>query len=149
MFLEAPLSVVWNLVGDPERHPQWWPRVLEVSGQSFDEGSNYAQVVRNPLGGRLASRMHIDRLDDLREIQMSCNRTGTIAHWLLTEAEGGTFVEIELGMNPKNAGGRVFDAVLGRMYFQRWIETSLEGLRSASEAAAAQKPRPPGQPLQD
>jgi uncharacterized protein YndB with AHSA1/START domain len=135
-FMDAPLPVVWDLVGDPEQHPLWWPRVLEVSGRSFDEGSNYAQVTRNPLGAKFESQMHIDRLEDMREIEMSCNRTGTKARWLLTEAEGGTFVEVELGMLPRNAGARIFDSVFGRAYFRRWVDSSLDGLRAASEQAA-------------
>lgn len=133
VFLDAPLPVVWELVGNPERHPQWWPRVIHVHGRSFDEGANYAQVIRNPLGSKMESQMHIDRLEDMSEIEMSCNRTGTRARWLLTEAEGGTFVDVELGMNPIGAGNRIFDALLGRAYFRRWAEHSLKGLRSASE----------------
>ena len=135
VFLDAPLPVVWDLVGDPAKHPQWWPRVLEVSGESFDEGANYAQVTRNPVGSELETQIHIDRLEDLREVEMSCTKTGTHARWLLTEAEGGTFVEVELGMIPVSTSSRIFDAVFGRLYFRRWAESSLEGLREASEQA--------------
>ena len=40
--------------------------------------------------------MKIDRLEDLREIRMRCTKTGTYAHWTLTEARGNTFVDVEL-----------------------------------------------------
>ena len=36
------------------------------------------------------------------------------AHWLLTDAQGDTFVDVEMGMQPKSTGDKVFDAVLGR-----------------------------------
>ena len=29
-FIEAPVEVVWDLIADVERHPEWWPRVIEV-----------------------------------------------------------------------------------------------------------------------
>lgn len=138
-FVDAPLAVVWELVGDPGRHPSWWPRVLEVSGERFEEGANYAQVTRNPFGARLHTRMQIDHLDDMHEIEMSCQTTGTRARWLLTEAEGGTFVEVELGLDPRSIGSRLFDSLLGPAYFRRWTERSLAGLRAAGEDAARER----------
>ena len=29
-FIDAPVDVVWELIADVERHPEWWPRVVEV-----------------------------------------------------------------------------------------------------------------------
>jgi uncharacterized protein YndB with AHSA1/START domain len=26
--IDAPIEVVWELVGDPNRHPEWFPRVI-------------------------------------------------------------------------------------------------------------------------
>jgi hypothetical protein len=48
--LNAPLEVVWGLVGTPGRYPEWWPRVIEVRGERFEEGDEYAQVTKNPIG---------------------------------------------------------------------------------------------------
>jgi uncharacterized protein YndB with AHSA1/START domain len=45
-LINASPTSVWELVGNPQRHPEWWPRVIEVRGEQFDEGSNYAQVTR-------------------------------------------------------------------------------------------------------
>ena len=70
-------------------------------------------------------------MDDMREIRIVCQDTGMYAHWLLTDAQGGTFVDVEMGMEPRTAGNRVFDAVIGRMYFRRWLEQSLDALRAA------------------
>ena len=62
------------------------------------------------------------------------------AHWLLTDAQGSTFVDVEMGMDPRTAGTRVFDAVLGRMYFRRWLEQSLDALRARGRAARSARP---------
>jgi len=126
-LINAPPTRVWELVGDPQRHPEWWPRVIEVRGEQFDEGSNFAQVTRSPTG-RIETFMRVERLEDLREIRMRCTQTGTYARWLLTEAQGNTFVDVEFGMDPIGLGNRVFDATLGKLYFRRWLEQSLAAL---------------------
>jgi uncharacterized protein YndB with AHSA1/START domain len=48
--IDAPVEDVWRLVGDPRRHPEWFPRVVEVNGQRFEEGEEYAQVTRSGRG---------------------------------------------------------------------------------------------------
>ena len=131
-LLDAPLQKVWELVGDPRRHPEWWPRVIEVRGERFDEGSNYAQVTRDPTGV-VTTDFVVERLDDMHEIQMRCITTGTYSRWLMTEARGGTFVDAEFGMDPTTVGNRVFAATAGRLYFRRWLEQSLEALEDAAE----------------
>jgi len=130
-YLEASLEDVWDLVGSPNRYPEWWPRVVEVRGQRFEEGDEYAQVTEDPVGGKSETNFLLERREDLREIRMSCDLTGMYADWLLTSAQGGTFVELEMGMQPKRMGDRVFDKTLGNSYFRRWSSQSLEGLRSA------------------
>jgi hypothetical protein len=136
---------VWDLVGNPRRHPEWWPRVIEVQGEQFDEGSNYAQVTRGAMG-RIETTMTLDHLEDLREIHMRCMTTGTYARWLLTEAQGSTFVDVEFGMDPIGVGNRVFDSTFGRLYFRRWLEQSLAALEDVAAPDADQaSPADPGQ----
>jgi Polyketide cyclase / dehydrase and lipid transport len=129
--IDAPLEVVWGLVGSPRRYPEWWPRVIEVRGERFEEGDEYVQVTDSP-GGKAETGFLLERRDDLREIRMSCQHTGMYAHWSLTPAQGGTFVDLEMGMDPKRLGQLVFDAALGRRYFRRWSEQSLEALADSS-----------------
>jgi uncharacterized protein YndB with AHSA1/START domain len=131
--LDAPLESVWELVGTPRRHPEWWPRVIEVRGERFEEGDHYAQVTKDPFGGKAETNFLLERLSDLREIRMTCELTGMYANWLLTEAQGGTFVEVEIGMQARRFGDRVFDRTLGQSYFRRWTSESLDGLREALE----------------
>jgi uncharacterized protein YndB with AHSA1/START domain len=126
--IDAPVEAVWSLVGDPRRHPEWFPRVIEVNGERIDEGERYAQVTRSGRG-KVETDFLIERLDDLHEIRFACQTTGMYAHWLLTDAQGGTFVDVEMGMQPKSTGDKVFDAVFGRVYFRRWLDESLDALR--------------------
>ena len=130
-LIDAPPGRVWDLVGDPRRHPELWPRVVEVRGEEFDEGRNYAQVTRDPTGSS-ETVMKIERLEDLREIHMRCTETGMYSHWTLTEARGDTFVDVEIGMDPVGVAPRVFDAVLGKLYFRRWLDQSLAALKEAA-----------------
>ncbi len=124
--------MVWAFVGTPSRYPEWWPRVIEVRGESFEEGDEYVQVTRDLGGSRAETSFLLERRDDLREIRMSCQLTGMYAHWFLTPAQGGTFVEVEMGMEPRSFGYRVFDRTLGSRYFRRWSEQSLHALRDAA-----------------
>ena len=130
VHLDAPLEVVWGFVGTPSRYPQWWPRVVEVRGERFEEGDEYAQVTKDPTGS-VHTNFLLERREDLRHIRMSCQLTGMYASWVLTPAQGGTFVELEMGMQPKRLSDRLFDATLGTSYFRRWSSQSLEGLRAA------------------
>jgi Polyketide cyclase / dehydrase and lipid transport len=129
--LDSPLDVVWELVGTPSSYPEWWPRVIEVRGERFEEGDEYAQVTKDPIG-RTESSFLLERRDDLRAIRISCQLTGMYAEWLLMPAQGGTFVEVEMGMEARRLGDRIFDRTLGKSYFRRWTSGSLDGLREAA-----------------
>ncbi len=139
-MIDAPVEQVWQLVGDPRRHPEWFPRVIEVNGERFDEGEEYAQVTREPSGKVVRTDFLIERMDNLREIRFACQKTGMYAHWLLTDAQGDTFVDVEMGMQPKHVGQKVFDAVAGRRYFTRWLDQSIDALRRIAGRSA---PAPP------
>jgi hypothetical protein len=132
--LDAPIDVVWGLVATPSRYPEWWPRVIEVRGERFEEGDEYAQVTDTPTG-KFESSFLLERRDDLRRIRMSCSLTGMYADWLLTEAGGGTFLELEMGMQPQRLSDRLFDMATGRSYFRRWSRQSLEALAQAVRTA--------------
>ncbi|HKN94326.1 MAG TPA: SRPBCC family protein [Thermoleophilaceae bacterium] len=126
-LIKAPIERVWELVGDPARHPEWFPRVVEVRGDSFRPGDVFVQVTRQPLRN-MQTTLEIDRLEDMRELSFHCRDTGTYTHWLLTPARGDTFVEAQFGMEPNGVIYRVFDATAGRAYFRHWIEQSLNAL---------------------
>jgi len=137
--LDVPLDAVWKLVATPNRYPEWWPRVIEVRGERFEEGDEWVQVTQSP-SGKIETHMLLERREDLRGIRMRCELTGTYADWLLTSAQGGTFVELELGMQPARASDRLFDLTLGRSYFRRWTKDSLAGLEVASRSVVSAAP---------
>jgi hypothetical protein len=130
--IEAPIDRVWELVGDPRRHPDWLPRVLEVRGDRFETGAVYMQVTRTPLGRHMETSLVIDELVELRSLKFHCLDTGMHSTWLLTPARDETFVEAEFGMAPSKLPDRVFDAALGRAYFRRWLEQSFRALGEAA-----------------
>ena len=131
-IIERPPEDVWALLGDPQRHPEWWPRVVEVRGQRFERGDSYAQVTKVPLG-RQETTFIVDERDELGAIRMRCVETGMYADWRLTEAQASTFLDVEMGMDPQGIGNRLFDAAAGRLYFRRWLQQSIEGLKAAAE----------------
>jgi hypothetical protein len=131
-LIEAPVTTVWELIGDVDRHPEWWPKVVEVECEGLDEGCNYRMVTKSPMGGSSEMAIEVERLEGCRELLIRCINTGTYCRWLLTEARGGTFVDAEFGMDPRTMGTRVFDALAGKRYFRRWVGQSLDGLRTAA-----------------
>lgn len=146
--LDLAIEDVWRLVGDIREHPKWWPRVMDVQCDGIEQGCRYRQVTKQPIG-KIETTMCVERLDGCREILVRCLDTGTYARWLLTEAQGGTFLDVEFGIYPQDVPRRVFDVVAGKRYFRRWLEQSLDGLRDASGATRAQargSPPPQGAP---
>jgi hypothetical protein len=136
-LVEAPVSAVWELVGDPLRYPEWLPRVFEIQGRRFDEGAEFVQVSRQPLVGRDEAHFLIDRIEELREIRMHCTISGMFVHWQLTEAQGGTFVDAEFGMDPLRRRDRLIDFTIGRRFFRRWLVEAVESLKRATTQRAA------------
>jgi uncharacterized protein YndB with AHSA1/START domain len=131
-FIDAPVERVWELVGDPNRHPEWWPEVLEVECADLKEGCRYRGVAKGPFGAA-AHDLLIDRLEECREVSIFCEGTGVTTRFVLAEAQGGTFVEGCFTIEPNTIGMKVIGAVAGRRFMHSWLESSLENLKSASE----------------
>jgi uncharacterized protein YndB with AHSA1/START domain len=130
-IIEAPVETIWELIGDPSRHPDWWPQVVEVEGLPRVElDARYRQVTRSPLG-QVETTFEIEQLAELEEIRVRCTDTGMYARWLLTPAQEGTFADLETGMEPTSFKNRLFDAILGKRFFRRLTESALDGLRGA------------------
>jgi ribosome-associated toxin RatA of RatAB toxin-antitoxin module len=132
-LVDAPASAVWKLVGDPSRYPEWLPRVFEIQGERFEEGAQFIQVSHQPVVGRDEAHFLIDRMDELREIRMHCTISGMFVQWQLTDAQGGTFLDAEFGMDPLRTRDRLIDATVGRRFFRRWLDEAMDGLKRAAE----------------
>lgn len=134
-LINAPVAEVWDLLGDPNRHPEWWPRVLVSECQEVEQGCNYRAVVSNPFGRSEEHDLTIESLENCHEILIRCQEVGVWHRFLLTEAQGGTFVDAEFGLEPRKLGDKIFERVGGRFFMRRWLTASIEGLREAADPA--------------
>jgi hypothetical protein len=135
-FVDAPVGVVWDLISDVERHPEWWPRVIEVECEGLEDGCTYRQLTQTPIG-KDEMNLLIERRDELRNLHIRCLNTGTFVGFEITEARGGTFVDGEMGMEPQGLRARVIDATAGRRYSSDWISKTLVALEDAAKARSA------------
>jgi hypothetical protein len=126
LMIDAPVERVWQLIGDVNRHPLWWPRVEEVQCDLLEEGCTYRQVTKSPRG-RIKTTISIESLDDCHELRVRCLDTGMYANFLLTPAQDGTFVDGELGIE-EHGMAKLFAG----SFVRRWIAQSLDGLRRAA-----------------
>jgi hypothetical protein len=130
-FIGAPVEVVWGLLADVDRHPEWWPRVVAVKCEGLEEGCTYHEVAETPFGRQELIPL-IEKRDECRELRIRCLNTGTFVRFALTAAREGTFLEGEMGMEPEGVRARVFDVVAGKRYFRNWMEQTLEALDEAA-----------------
>jgi hypothetical protein len=142
-FIDAPVDVVWGLVRDVNRHPDWWPKVVEVECDGLEQGCTYRQVTETPFGYQQLDVV-VDRLEELRELRIRCANTGTFVDLALTPAGTGTFVDARFGMEPLSTRTRIFDLVAGKRYFRRWLEQSLDAMQRVVREQAAVAPLPSG-----
>jgi Polyketide cyclase / dehydrase and lipid transport len=139
--IDAPVERVWDLVGDPNRHPDWWPEMVEVDCADLHEGCRYRGVVKGVVGADehelLVERLELENLDGCREVAIFCEGTGVTTSFMLTEAQGGTFVEGRFSVDPASLGMRVLSAVAGRRFLRSWLDRSLHNLKTAAERTAS------------
>jgi hypothetical protein len=64
---------------------------------------------------------------------MKCQFTGFYAHWVLTQAQDGTFTEVELGIEPVESkpslSGKAAAALHTKSYLRRQAEKLVDSLR--------------------
>lgn len=136
-LIQAPVAEVWDILCDPARSPDWDPDVLAVTGAPIriEKGSTFDITGRGPLGMKATTTFKVEELEDLHELKMKCQVSGFYAHWLLTQAQDGTFTEVELGIEPiesQSLRGRVGAALHTKSYLRTQVEKLLDGLRRAA-----------------
>jgi uncharacterized protein YndB with AHSA1/START domain len=134
-YIDAPVEVVWDLIADADRHPEWWPRVLAVECEGLEPGCTFREVVQTPMG-KDEMHLRVDAMEDCKDLTIRCVNTGTFVHWTLTEAQEGTFVDATFGMEPFKLQYRVFDWTMGRRFFRNWLEESLDAMRRVAAQRA-------------
>jgi hypothetical protein len=133
-LIDAPVGEVWELICDPARSPDWSDDVIAVTGvpTRIEKGSTFQVTSRGPLHMKATTTFTVDELEDLHEVKMRCQRSGFYSHWKLTEAQGGTFTEVELGIERQpGAAGRAIAALHTKSFLRRSVETLLDNLRRA------------------
>jgi uncharacterized protein YndB with AHSA1/START domain len=136
-LIDAPVREVWEMLCDPSRAPQWAEDVIAVTGPpaKIEKGSTFEVTARGPLRLKATTPFKVEELDEMRELKMQCQVSGFYSHWLLTEAQGGTFTELELGIEPIEAKrgiqGRAIGALHTKSFLRRATEKTLDGLRRA------------------
>ena len=135
VVIDAPVERVWELVGDPNHHAAWWPKVVESECEEIEEGCRFRRVEK-VLGIEEENEFTIERLDDCHEITIYCADHGFRNRFLLTEAQGSTFVDAEFHSDPQQLGRRLLGAAGGNRFMRRWLEQSLEGLKGVAERVA-------------
>jgi hypothetical protein len=133
-LIEAPVERVWALLQDPARYPEWNGDTVAVTGvpTKIERGSSFDVTGRGPLRLKATTTFTVEALDDLREIKLRCQTSGFYSHWLLTEAQGQTFTELELGIERMpGLEGRVAGAIHTKGYLRRAAQDTLDGLQRA------------------
>jgi uncharacterized protein YndB with AHSA1/START domain len=136
VHIDATPEAIWDLVGDPNRHPDWWPDVIEVECADLRDGCRYRGVVKGPFRAE-EHELLLERLDGCREVSIMCVGTGVTTRFELTEAQGGTFVEGYFSIEPNSIGRTVVAAVAGRRIMRSWLEQSLANLKRVAERSPA------------
>jgi len=132
-LIEAPVERVWDLLADPSRFPDWNPDTIEVTGvpTRVEKGSSFDLTGRGPFGLKATMTFEVEELDDLREIKLRCQTSGYYSRWLLTDARGNTFADVELGVEPNGLEARAISAMHTKRYLRRTLEETIDGLRGA------------------
>jgi uncharacterized protein YndB with AHSA1/START domain len=138
-LIEAPVESVWSLLEDPSRFPDWSGDWIDVTGvpTRIERGSRFGVTGKGPFGITANTTFMVDELDDMHEIKLRCQASGFYSHWVLTEAQGQTFAEVEMGVERRpGLDGRISDAMHTKGYLRRAAHASMDGLRRAVSGSA-------------
>jgi Polyketide cyclase / dehydrase and lipid transport len=134
--VDAPIAEIWDLICDPDRAPEWAEGVLAITGgpaRIETQGSTYDVTARGPLGLKATTPFKVTEFEEMREVKMQCQVTGFYTHWMLTEAQGGTFTELELGVEElpqkRSLRGRTMTALHTKTFLRHAVEKTFDGLR--------------------
>jgi hypothetical protein len=139
-LIDAPVQRVWALLADPSSYPAWAGDSVAVTGPptKIEKGSTFEQTSPGPLWGEQTTTFRVVELDDLHEIKLQCQRSGYYSHWKLTEAQGQTFADVELGVEPIGAHGQVARMLFTKKQMREVTDASLDGLRRATAEPGAE-----------
>lgn len=134
-LVEAPVERVWAILTDPARYPEWAGDSIETTGYptKVEKGSTFEQTSPAPFGRKDTTTFKVTELDDLHEIKLQCQLSGYYSHWRLTEAQGQTFADVEIGVEPIGVPGQVARVMFPKRVLRKVTADSLDGLKRATE----------------
>lgn len=133
-LVEAPVERVWAVLSNPARYPEWAGDSLETTGYptEIEKGSTFEQISPGAFGRPQKTTFEVTELHDLHEIKLRCQASGYYSHWRLTEAQGQTFADVEIGVEPIGIPGQVARLVFTKRSLREVVDDSLDGLRRAT-----------------
>lgn len=134
-LVEAPVERVWALLTDPSRYPEWAADSLDTTGYptKIEKGSTFEQTTPGPFGREDKTTFEVTELEGLHEIKLQCQTSGYYSHWKLTEAQGQTFADVELGVEPIGIQGQMARVLFSKRMLRQVTADSLDGLKRATE----------------
>jgi uncharacterized protein YndB with AHSA1/START domain len=141
-LIEAPVEMIWSLLGNPERYAEWAADSVAVTGvpTEIQRGSTFQNTSPGLIRGSTTT-FKVEELEDLREIKLRCQMSGYYSHWRLTEARGETFTDVEFGVEPIGLQGRLAQVAMTKHHLRQVADESLDGLRRAAGAGEAGEER--------
>jgi uncharacterized protein YndB with AHSA1/START domain len=137
-LINAPLEVVWELVVDPDRQEEWWPATLLWESGKLELGCKVRHIAKRPGPmPDLETTLEVQRFAECEELLVTCLDTGTFTYARLQEAQGGTFLELVAGNQPKTLDMKIMNATVGKRVFRSWVQQAMDRLRAAAEEPAA------------
>jgi polyketide cyclase/dehydrase/lipid transport protein len=129
LLIDAPLKDLWAVLGETSWLPEWCPGLIEGQDCQPEPGSRDEQVTK-ASSSQVENAWVVERLEDCREMRVRCPEEGCYARWLLTAAQGGTFVDFEVGMESQPPEGGPAPTV-GHGYYRDWLDRVVASLRQA------------------
>ena len=139
--IEAPAAVVFDLIADPARSPEWQTLLAEmgdISGRPGGIGSSYVGFYK-VAGRKLASRFVVTAAERPRILQVNGTTSGGWARWTTMIIADGPACEIQVKPEyelPGEIVGSLFGMLTGNR-IEREFRHTYENLKGLAETEAA------------
>ena len=139
--IEAPAAVVFDLIADPARSPEWQTLLAEmgdIAGRPGGIGSSFVGFYK-VAGRKLASRFVVTAAERPRIFQVNGTTSGGWARWTtMLEPDGsGCTIEVRLEYElPGEIVGSLFGLLTGNR-IEREFRRTYENLKRLAETGRA------------
>ncbi|MBA2381735.1 MAG: SRPBCC family protein [Chloroflexi bacterium] len=139
--IDAPATVVFDLIADPSRSPEWQSLLVEmgsIAGRPGGVGSSFAGFYRI-AGRRLSSRFVVTAAERPTLFQVNGTTTGGWARWTTVIAAYGSSCEIQVNLEYELPGeiiGPLF-GMLTASRIEREFKRTYKNLKQVAETGSA------------